>query len=423
VMNTKLISSGRILLEKLEDAGHSAFFVGGYVRDYFLQRPIHDLDVATSAKPEEVIALFERVIPTGIKHGTVTVLIGVVPIEVTTYRTESGYGDFRRPDSVAFVSSIEEDLARRDFTMNAMALDARDKLIDPFNGLQDLRASLIRAVGDPGTRFQEDALRMLRALRFASQLSFTIEEKTFAAISTHASLVGHVAVERIYTEWNKLLMGAQPDEMVGMLAETGAANYMPGLSEIFQEAGLASWISRQTAERSCRRLSNWTSLPLRWCALLLLTGFSGECSNIMRQMRSEKRLMAECQSMLNIVSDWDGLVRSSASKETFNEELMKALLFRPADTVLAAACLHDCYRPEESPLAEKLKQLYSIMMIKGLGELAITGRDLQEYVQRKPGSWISQTLLRLALDVNNERIANSRELLLAHARKVANEYT
>ncbi|WCK56107.1 CCA tRNA nucleotidyltransferase [Aneurinibacillus sp. Ricciae_BoGa-3] len=418
-----LVSAGRCLLEQLERAGHTAFFVGGYVRDHFLNRPIHDLDVATSAKPEEVMALFERVIPTGIKHGTVTVLIGGVPIEVTTYRTESGYEDFRRPDSVTFVSSIEEDLARRDFTMNAMAMDARGKLVDPFGGLNDLRTNVIRAVGDPATRFQEDALRMLRALRFASQLSFSIEEDTLTAIASHASLIQHVAVERIYTEWNKLLMGAQPDVMLILLVQTGAASYLPGLSRVFQEAESAARITKLTAVPNCRRLSNWPSLALRWCALFLLTGMSSECTGIMRILRSEKKLIDECRNILELITHWRALALSPVTKEIIEENLMKALLLRPAEILLSAASLYDCYSAKDSMLAEKIKQLSSLMKIKNLGELALTGRDLQECLQRKPGSWISQTLLRLAVDVNKERVANSRELLLTHARMVANEYT
>ena len=165
-----------LILKTLEDAGFAACFVGGCVRDTLLGRPVHDWDVTTSALPEEIMALFPRCIPTGIKHGTVTVLLNGESFEVTTFRRDGAYHDGRHPDGVVFVPNLTEDLARRDFTINAMAMHLDGSITDCFDGKADLKRGIIRCVGDPERRFREDALRMLRALRFSAQLGFQIED-------------------------------------------------------------------------------------------------------------------------------------------------------------------------------------------------------------------------------------------------------
>ncbi len=177
------------VLQTLENAGFEAYFVGGSVRDVLLHRHVHDVDITTSAYPEEVKQLFDKSIDTGIKHGTVTVLYNNESYEITTFRTESGYQDFRRPDHVTFVQNLDEDLKRRDFTINALAMNTKGEIVDLFNGLDDLEHHIIRAVGDPETRFHEDALRMMRAVRFMSQLEFKLEEKTRQAIKDNHQLL------------------------------------------------------------------------------------------------------------------------------------------------------------------------------------------------------------------------------------------
>lgn len=196
------------VLAALEAAGHQAYLVGGCVRDLLRGVTPHDYDAATSARPEEVLALFEGfAIPTGLQHGTVTVRCGVERVEVTTFRADGAYTDHRRPDSVTFSDSLEEDLRRRDFTVNAMAMDLRGQVYDFHGGQADLEAGVIRCVGEPEQRFGEDALRILRGLRFASVLGFTIEEKTASAMERCAQLLGYIAHERICEEMTKLLMG------------------------------------------------------------------------------------------------------------------------------------------------------------------------------------------------------------------------
>ena len=204
-------------LTLLEEAGHEAYVVGGAVRDLLCGAEIHDWDIATSALPEETEAVFSGfpVLETGLKHGTVTVLLDGMPLEITTYRVEGAYSDHRRPDSVSFTSDLREDLARRDFTVNAMAFHPRRGLADPFGGAEDLRAGLIRCVGGPDRRFKEDALRLLRALRFAAVFGMEIEAATAAALHRNRALLSHVAAERICSELTRLLCGSH----VGMILE------------------------------------------------------------------------------------------------------------------------------------------------------------------------------------------------------------
>ena len=208
-----------LILKTLEDAGFAACFVGGCVRDTLLGRPVHDWDVTTSALPEEIMALFPRCIPTGIKHGTVTVLLRGESFEVTTFRRDGAYHDGRHPDDVVFVPDLEEDLARRDFTINAMAMHLDGSITDCFDGEADLKHGIIRCVGDPERRFREDALRMLRALRFSAQLGFQIEDDTARAIRENAGLCRLLSRERVCAEAEKTLLSPRPETLSVMLRE------------------------------------------------------------------------------------------------------------------------------------------------------------------------------------------------------------
>jgi tRNA nucleotidyltransferase (CCA-adding enzyme) len=225
------------VLERLREAGHRSWLVGGVVRDLLARRPRPDpseFDVATPATPEEVMPLFGRVVPTGIEHGTVTVLEGGCRIEITTFRGEGPYEDGRRPSSVTFHTDLEADLARRDFTMNALAWDplpgTSGEFRDPFGGVADVRRGLIRAVGDPRARFEEDGLRPLRAVRFAAQHGARLERRTHAAIRPALPVVRRVSRERVAEELSRLLAAPHADRGLALLAETGLLEVLfPGL--------------------------------------------------------------------------------------------------------------------------------------------------------------------------------------------------
>ncbi|MCF0143277.1 MAG: HD domain-containing protein, partial [Parasporobacterium sp.] len=224
-MRIELPNDVKNIIETLEKAGHDAYAVGGCVRDCALNKVPHDWDITTSADPMTVKGLFDRTFDTGLEHGTVTVLLNGVGYEVTTYRIDGIYEDGRHPKSVTFTGELHEDLKRRDFTINAMAYNDREGLVDIFGGMEDLKSGVIRAVGTPEERFSEDALRMLRALRFAAQLGFEIEENTRAAIVSLAPTLKKVSAERIQVELEKLICSDHPELMREV--------YECGLSAVF----------------------------------------------------------------------------------------------------------------------------------------------------------------------------------------------
>ena len=215
----------KFVLDTLISNGHSAYIVGGCVRDLLCGKLPNDYDITTSALPQMTQSLFEKTIATGIKHGTITVVINNEPIEVTTYRTESAYNDSRHPENVNFVSKVDDDLARRDFTVNAMCYNEKDGLIDLFGGIKDINSKTLRAVGNAETRFTEDALRILRLFRFASTLQFDIEHKTFNAALKCANLLKNISAERIFTELKKSAMGSNVAVLSSLLNTNCLDNY------------------------------------------------------------------------------------------------------------------------------------------------------------------------------------------------------
>ena len=215
------------VMQQLVDAGYEAYFVGGSVRDMLLHKPISDVDIATSATPQEVKDIFPHTVDVGIEHGTVMVIYHKEGYEVTTFRTEEGYEDFRHPDKVTFVRSLEEDLKRRDFTINALAIGIDDQLMDFFDGIGDLERQCIRCVGDAKERFNEDALRMFRAVRFVGQLGFQIEEDTKNAISLLKMNLSKVAVERMKVEFEKMIQSSYRKDALKLFVETGLYQACP----------------------------------------------------------------------------------------------------------------------------------------------------------------------------------------------------
>ncbi|PWG00808.1 CCA tRNA nucleotidyltransferase [Levilactobacillus bambusae] len=384
----------RPVLQTLESAGFEAYFVGGCVRDTILGKPLHDVDIATSAYPEEVKRLFSRTVDTGIDHGTVMILDHGTGYETTTFRSESTYTDFRRPDEVTFVRDLAEDLKRRDFTINALAMKEDGTVIDLFNGLADLEHHVIRAVGNPEERFHEDALRMMRAVRFASQLAFNIEPETQQAIKDNAALLTKIAVERIQVELIKLLTGKAPQMGWSPFMQTNLATYCPTFAAY--PAGL-SRISNRLTQACPDELSAWT---------LLATAFqltSTETAGFMRTWKTS--------NVLN-----QAVVLATKAAETLlQESLATTMLYRTGRANLLAAnfVAHELGAPDRQP---ELEQAYDELPIKTKKELAITGRDLiQTGIQ--PGPQLGQILANLEQQVVLGQIANDPTQLLAAAKQ------
>lgn len=306
LLATPLERKGLQVLERLTANGYQAYFVGGCVRDAWLGRGVQDLDIATSATPDQVMACFERTAPTGIKHGTVMVILGEDTFEVTTFRTESAYEQFRRPAEVKYVTSLTEDLQRRDFTMNAMAMDATGQIIDPFGGRQDLEAGVLRSVGEAAERFGEDALRMLRCIRFAAEYGLRIEEATWRALCEHAPLLSHIAMERVRAELARIVGGAAPHRGLRLLVDSG-------LPQHFRQAlGLpvaAAWRS-PLAERALPRLLALAEPSARWALLLLLTEErAGSARNALRRLTFAR---AESEAIADVVAVHDDVAAGMA---------------------------------------------------------------------------------------------------------------
>ena len=234
-MHIELPDKVRLIIRKITDGGYEAYTVGGCVRDSLLGRNPHDWDITTNATPEQVKSLFDRTIDTGIKHGTVTIMYGKEGYEVTTYRIDGEYEDGRHPSEVTFTSDLVEDLRRRDFTINAMAYNDETGLVDAFDGIGDIEKKCIRAVGCPDERFSEDALRIMRAVRFSAQLGYSIELETRKAASDKAKMLKQISAERIRSELDKILMSSNPDK-VRDLYEMGISSYiLPELDLIMEE--------------------------------------------------------------------------------------------------------------------------------------------------------------------------------------------
>lgn len=226
------------ICQKLYNSGYQAFIVGGCIRDLLLNLTPKDWDITTNALPDEIIRIFNKTIPTGLQHGTITVILNNELFEVTTFRTESTYSDGRRPDHVTFVSSIEEDLSRRDLTINAMAFDPiNQKIIDPFQGSQDLENKIIRAVGAPLERFNEDALRILRVARFASRFNFKIDLNTLQGMEASREQIRHISKERIKEELSKILISNHPEIGLNILIQSKIIPFISSILESHQISG------------------------------------------------------------------------------------------------------------------------------------------------------------------------------------------
>ena len=380
------------ILETIEKAGYEAYFVGGSVRDTMLSKPIHDVDIATSAYPEEIKKIFKRTVDTGIEHGTVMILDHGTGYETTTFRTESTYTDFRRPDEVKFVRSLDEDLKRRDFTVNALALTKDGEVIDLFGGVQDMSAQILRAVGKPEERFHEDALRMMRAVRFAAQLDFKIDDATQKAIAENAPLLANIAVERTNVEFTKLMQGTSASYGLIEMIKSGLVNFMPGLANTDQD--LAAYAELLQNAQPTDDNQAWSLLSFE---LGLSPKDTGEFLKLWKQpndmIQTAKAVIALMNKLrLGDVSDWD--------------------LYQTQDAITTA--LATIRLSEVTANVEDLSVRYQALPIKHKKELAINGGELMKSLHLTPGPLFGKILADLEhLVVIGEQVNDKAALLQA----------
>ncbi|MCC2928736.1 CCA tRNA nucleotidyltransferase [Bacillus sp. LBG-1-113] len=375
------------VLRTLIEAGHQAYFVGGAVRDSYMKRTIGDVDIATDAAPDQVEQLFKRTVDVGKEHGTIIVLWEDDTYEVTTFRTESDYEDYRRPSEVHFITSLEEDLKRRDLTINAMAMTADGQVLDYFGGKKDIDQQLIRTVGKPEDRFQEDALRMLRAVRFMSQLGFTLSKETEEAIIKEKTLLSHVSVERKTIEFEKLLLGKASREAIQMLVHTGLYKELPGFYHKRENLLTASEFP----------FSFLTSREELWAALLI-------------------DLQIELKDAMLFLKAWKlpGKVMKEAAHiaDTFGQSLDAMSMYKAGEKALLSAVKISMLRQTKQLNGERLKEVreaYQSLPIKSLKDLAITGRDLLALRNQPAGKWVSEELQRIEQAVVTGKLSNQKK--------------
>lgn len=398
------------VVKGLEEAGFKAYLVGGCVRDLLLGREPVDYDVCTDARPDQVQSLFQQTVATGIRHGTVTVIIGGHPVEVTTFRVEGAYRDGRRPGHVRFIRDVKEDLARRDFTINAMARDLRGRLIDPFGGQKDLERRVIRTVGAAADRFREDALRMVRAVRFAAQLEFSLHPETAEAIRQMAPDLACLSVERITRELEKIWESKHPSQAIDFFFRLGMMDHLPPFHR--WNLGSRSRFSRLTS------LDEIPSRKGRWALLLHLCGIEPvNAAKRLRELRLPKRDVEEISRLYRTAASWPS---------SLTEEEGKRRIFRDGIGFCREA-LEVSFRmgiiDAENRLrqSEELNRWAEEMPIQKLEDLAVNGKDLIDATGRPSGPWVGRTLRQLADAVVLGRLANDHQLLIEEGVRIGRD--
>lgn len=429
------------ILDILHSHGYEAYVVGGCVRDSILARTPDDWDITTSAKPEEVKKLFRRTVDTGLQHGTVTVLLGNDGYEVTTYRLDGEYEDSRHPKEVTFTSSLEEDLKRRDFTINAMAYNQEEGLVDLFGGMRDLQGKVIRAVGEPKERFTEDALRIMRAVRFSAQLGFTIDEKTYEALAELSPNLKHISAERIQVELVKILTSKHPEYL--------EAAWETGITRVILPEFDAMMETAQNTPHHCYDVGRHTLVSLmavpadkvlRLTMLLHDVGkpvvrttdeqgqdhFKGH-EDVGERMASEilKRLKMDNDTISKVCRlihwhDYQPVAVEKGIRRAVNrvgEDIFPFLLqIQLADTMAKS----DFGREKRLEQITKTQQIYEGILeanqCLSLKSLAVTGKDLIA-MGMQPGKGIGQMLDFLLEKVLDEPDYNKKEYLLSLAKR------
>lgn len=441
----KLPKHVKYIIETLEQNGYEAYAVGGCVRDSILGREPNDWDITTSADPYEVKKLFSHTIDTGLQHGTVTIMLEHVGYEVTTYRIDGDYEDSRHPKEVTFTKSLEEDLKRRDFTVNAMAYNDRDGLIDLFHGMDDIQKKVIRCVGNAEERFTEDALRIMRAVRFSAQFGYEIELETKKAIVKLAPNLKNISAERIREELIKLLVSEHP-EYIRIAYETGiTAQILPELDVCMETKQNTPHHMYTVGEHIIHSLTNVPGDKVLRLAMLMhdigkpycittdeagRDHFKGHAEKsaemaavIMHRLKFDNDTLNRVKRLAKY-HDWaislsppikKATVRSMISR--IGEDLFPDL-FTIGDADLLAQS--DYFKAEKEEKQQLLKEMYREIMEQGdclsIKNLAVSGNDLIEHGM-KPGKELGQVLQKMLEDVLKHPSSNNKEYLLNHLNK------
>ena len=370
-----------MLLKEFEKLGYKAYIVGGSVRDYLLKSDSFDIDIATSATPDEVMANFKSV-PIGLKYGTVLVCFEGEKFEVTTFRKDLTYYNNRHPDSVIFSQSIEEDVLRRDFTINVMYLDTNFEIIDLVNGQEDLKKRLIKTIGNPNERFKEDALRILRAFYLVSKLNFHIEKNTLNSIIKNKELIKNVSAERIFRELEKIISYENSFNALELLIDTGVYLYLPGLSK-----GIKYMVDN--------------NIDLKGQFFFAMCFYkNGKIDKFWKISNSEKKIY---QGTLNLLN----------AKETFNNNL---LYQHKLEEIIMAAKLNEYLNIYPLNQEEMIKMYYNLP-IKEEKELKITNKEIISLVNQKPGAWLKELKKEIIDQILSNKLDNDYDEISKYIEK------
>jgi tRNA nucleotidyltransferase (CCA-adding enzyme) len=441
-MEIKIPYQADLIIQTLQKQGYEACVVGGCVRDAVMGRIPHDWDVATAARPEEMKAALSgfRLIETGLKHGTLTALVGGIAVEITTYRVDGAYSDNRHPDEVRFTGSLREDLMRRDFTMNALAYCDGRGLVDCCGGRNDIERKIIRCVGEPDTRFQEDGLRILRALRFAAELGFTLEKKTGQSVLNNARLLRGISKERIRSEWNRILCGAYAGEILQKYRAV-FCEFIPEFAAMFDFDQHNRYHTLDVWEHTVKAVESVDPTPLLRLTMLLHDIGKPQCftlssdgvghfrghgeksmetaQQIMHRLKYDKHMTEQA---LTLIQYHDVLITSDKKHlrrllNFFGEENLR-LLFKVKEADIRAQ--NPALFSRLSDLAEAEKALDEVIAERlcfSLKDLAISGNDLLA-LGIPQGERVGKILRQLLKEVMEEKIPNRRGALLDAARRI-----
>jgi tRNA nucleotidyltransferase (CCA-adding enzyme) len=437
-MKLKMPPGVNMIITVLNEHGYEAYAVGGCVRDSILDRQPHDWDITTSASPYQVKDLFQRTIDTGLQHGTVTIMIGKEGYEVTTFRIDGEYEDGRHPKEVQFTASLTEDLKRRDFTINAMAYSQETGLIDEFGGMQDMQNKVIRCVGDPRQRFGEDALRIMRAVRFAAQLGFSIEEETKKAIIELAPTLSKISAERIQAETVKLLTSKRP-QMWEMAYETGITKVvMPEFDRIMETPQnnphhigtvgahtllALSYIENNKVLRLAMLLHDFGKADTRTTDENGIDHFNGHgirgrelAGNILRRLKFDNDTIHQVKELV-YWHDYRPLPEKRAVRRAMNKvgvDIFPMLLkVQRADNLAQSDYMHKEKIERLDEVTEAYREILESDQCVSLKDLAVTGQDLIK-CGLKPGPEVGRILQGLLEAVIEEPERNEKEKLLAY---------
>ncbi|WP_297518636.1 CCA tRNA nucleotidyltransferase [uncultured Clostridium sp.] len=403
-----LPNDAKLIIDTFYQNSYEAFIVGGCVRDTMLDREINDYDITTNALPQKTIELFDKTIPTGLQHGTITIMLNKEPYEVTTYRVDGEYKDNRRPDGVIFVTNLKEDLARRDFTINAMAYSPYFGFKDFFDGETDLKNKLIKAVGCANQRFNEDALRMLRAIRFAAQLNFSIENQTYSAIKDNANLIKNVSMERINVELIKTLKSEKPSLGVKMLEETRL------LKNIFVTQ-YDTYFNCEYFNQNISNLDKLANIPYIRLCFMLKTCFKNinesDLKNILKKLKCDNKITSYILSLDSNFKSYQN-IKSDIDLKLWIASIDISILFETFDYIVAKLQFENSDITQIQKLYDRTKEIIINKEPLSIKDLAVKGSDLIKECNMSAGKELGEKLNFLLLKVLENPSLNSKEVLL-----------